>query len=49
MHTPFFPAFRARLAACGRRSAQTVRQYTLARLSHWLRDLLPQQFLAAED
>jgi len=43
MHTPFFPAFRARLAACGRRSVQTVRQYTLAQLSHWLRDLLPPQ------
>jgi hypothetical protein len=49
MHTPFFPAFRARLAACGQRSAQTIRQYTLAQLSHWLRDLLPPQFLAAED
>jgi hypothetical protein len=49
MPTPFFPAFRARLAACGRRSAQTVRPYTLAQLSHWLRDLLPPQFLAAED
>ena len=32
MLTPYFPAFRARLAALGRRTAQTVRQTTLAQL-----------------
>jgi hypothetical protein len=45
----FLPRLPPPLAACGRRSVQTVRQYTLAQLSHWLRDLLPPQFLAAQD
>lgn len=49
MDTPFFPAFRARLAACGKRSLQTVRQWTLAQLGQQLRDLLPPHLLAAED
>ena len=49
MQTPFFPAFRARLAALGRRTAQTVRQTTLAQLQEHLRDCLPAHVLAAED
>jgi hypothetical protein len=49
METPFFPAFRARLAACGQRSLQTVRQWTLAQLGQQLRDLLPVHLLAPED
>jgi hypothetical protein len=49
METPFFPALRARLAACGQRSLQTVRQWTLAQLGQQLRDLLPAHLLAAED
>ena len=49
MHTPFFPALRARLAACGSRSVQTFRQYTLAQLSQWLGDLLPAWLLAPQD
>lgn len=49
MDTPFFPAFRARLAACGQRSLQTVRQWTLAQLGQQLHDLLPVHLLAAED
>ena len=47
--TPFFPAFRARLAALGRRTVQTVRQATLAQLQEHLRDFLPAPLLAAED
>ncbi len=41
MHTPFFPAFRSRLAALGRRTARTLRQTTLAQLQEQLRDFLP--------
>jgi hypothetical protein len=49
MHTPFFPGFRPRLAALGRRTAQTLRQTTLVQLQQHLRDFLPAPLLAAED
>ena len=49
MHTPFFPAFRARLAALGRRTVPTLRQATLAQLQQHLRDFLPPPLLAAEE
>jgi hypothetical protein len=49
MHTPCFPAFRSRLAALGRRPAQTLRQTTLAQLQQHLRDFLPAPLLSAED
>ena len=49
MHTPFFPAFRARLAALGRRTTHAVRQATLDQLQEHLRDFLPAPLLAAED
>ena len=49
MQTPFFPAFRARLAALGRRTAHAVRQATLAQLQEHLRDFLPVHVLAAAD
>ena len=49
MHTPFFPAFRSRLAALGHRTAQTLRQTTLAQLQQHLRDFLPPPLLSAED
>jgi hypothetical protein len=49
MHTPFFPPFRARFAACGQRSLNTLRQWTLAQLDQRLRDLLPAHLLACED
>jgi len=49
MHTPYFPALRSRLAALGRRTAQTLRQTTLAQLQQHLRDLLPAPLLASED
>ena len=49
MHTPYFPVFRARLAALGRRTTTTIRQATLAQLQHHLRDVLPAPLLASED
>jgi hypothetical protein len=49
MLTPYFPALRSRLAARGRRTAQTVRQTTLAQLQQHLRDLLPAPLLSSED
>ena len=49
MTTPCFPAFRSWLAPLGRRTAQTVRQATLAQLQQHLRDFLPAPLLATED
>ena len=49
MLTPYFPALRSRLAALGRRTAQTVRQTTLAQLQQHLRDFLPAPLLSAQD
>jgi len=49
MHTPFFPALRSRLAALGRRTAQTVRQTTVAQLQYYLRDLFPTPLLSSAD
>jgi hypothetical protein len=49
MHTPYFPTFRSRLAALGRRTAHLVRQATLAQLQEHLRDFLPAPLLSAED
>lgn len=49
METPFFPAFRARLAVLGRRTAQTVRQATLTQLQEHFRDLLPAPLLSSEE
>ena len=49
MHTPYFPAFRSRLAALGRRTAQTIRQATLSQLQEHLRNLLPAPLLSATD
>jgi len=49
MNTPFFPAFRSRLAASGHRTVQTLRQTTLAQLQQHLRDFLPAPLLSAED
>jgi len=47
--TPFFPALRARLAALGWRTAQSLRQLDFLPLAEKLRVLLPPQFLASED
>jgi hypothetical protein len=49
MHTPCFPAFRSRLAALGRRTAQNLRQTTLTQLQQHLRDFLPASLLSAEE
>jgi hypothetical protein len=49
MHTPFFPAFRSRLAALGRRTAHALRQATLSQLQEQLRQVLPAPLLASTD
>jgi len=49
MKTPYLPAFRARLAALGRRSIQSLRQATLAQLGRNLRQLIPAHLLSSED
>jgi hypothetical protein len=49
LNTPYFPTLRSRLAALGRRTAQTLRQTTLSQLQEHLRDLLPLPLLSAED
>lgn len=49
MNTPYFPALRARLAALGRRTAQDLRQTTVAQLHYHLHDLLPAPLLSPED
>jgi hypothetical protein len=49
MDTPYFPPFRPQLAPLGRRTAQTVRQTTLAQLQQHLRDFLPAPLLSTED
>ena len=48
MHTPYFPAFRPRLAALGRR-VQTLRQQSLCQLELLLAPLLPPGLLAQAD
>src|SRR5882724_6734674 len=49
MHTPYFPSPRSRLAAQGRRTAQTIRQATLGQFQERLRNLLPAPLLCADD
>jgi hypothetical protein len=49
MHTPYFPTLRSRLAALGRRTAQTIRQATLGQLQEQLRNLLPAPLLSATE
>jgi hypothetical protein len=49
MITPCFPAFRARLAALGRRTTHTLRQTTLAQLQQHLGDFLPPPLVASEE
>jgi hypothetical protein len=48
MHTPYFPAFRARLAPLGRR-AQQLRQQSLGHLELLLNPLLPPGLLSQAD
>jgi len=47
--TPFFPALRARLAALGSRTAESLRQLDFLPLGERLRRLLPAHLLASED
>jgi hypothetical protein len=49
MNTPFFPAFRSRLAALGRRATHSLRQATLGQLQDQIRDLLPAPLLSSEE
>lgn len=49
MNTPYFPAFRSRLAALGRRTTRHLHQATLAQLQQHLRHLLPAPLLSATD
>jgi hypothetical protein len=49
MNTPFFPAFRTRLAALGCRTAVSLRQATLQQLARHLADLIPVHLLASAD
>ena len=49
LETPFFPAFRSRLAALGRRTTRSLRQATLSQLQQHLVDLLPPPLLSATD
>jgi len=49
MHTPIFPAFRARLAALGRRPAAPLRQGTLQQLARHLAEIIPGHLLASAD
>jgi hypothetical protein len=49
MTTPFFPHWRSRLAALGRRTTQTLRQTTLTQLQLHLRDFLPAPLLSTEE
>ncbi len=49
MHTPFFPAFRARLAALGRRTVCELRQTTLQQLARHLADLIPAHLLSSAE
>jgi len=47
--TPFFPAFRARLAPLGRRSFPSLRQSTLVQFQEQIRNLIPAQLLSQEE
>ena len=49
MRTPFLPAFRARLAARGRRTVPALRQAPLGQRQDQLRGLLPAPLLSRED
>ncbi len=49
MTTPLFPAFRARLAALGQRTARHFRQATLEQLTRHLAELIPVHLLASAD
>ena len=49
MQTPFFPAFRPRLAPCRRATTRKVQQASLAQLEHYLEGIFPPHLLSQED
>jgi hypothetical protein len=49
MHTPYFPALRARLAALGRRQSHVLRQLHFPALLEQLRQWIPAELLASEE
>ena len=49
IYTPFFPSFRSRWAALGRRTAQSLRPATLSQLQEHLRNLRPVPLLSATE
>lgn len=49
MNTPLFPAFRARLAALGRRTASQLRQCTLQQLAQHLAGIIPAHLLSSAE
>ena len=49
MQTPFFPAFRPKLAACRRNITHQVRRASLAELEHYLQGIFPPHLLSQED
>ena len=49
VNTPFFPAFRARLAALGCRTASPLRQGTLQQLARHLTELIPAHLFSSAD
>jgi hypothetical protein len=49
MNTPFFPAFRGRLAALGARTLSSLRQATLVQLGQHLRGVIPLHLTASEE
>lgn len=49
MHTPFFPLFRPKLAACRRNATRQVRRAGLAQLEHYLQGIFPPHLLSQED
>jgi hypothetical protein len=49
MQTPFFPAFRPKLAACRRNAARQARRASLAELEQYLQGIFPAHLLSQED
>jgi hypothetical protein len=46
MHTPFFPAFRPKLAACRSSATQKLRQASLSQLESYLASIFPPELLS---
>src|SRR5205823_5471103 len=46
MHTPFFPNFRPRLAACRQSATHRIRRASLAELDSYMSSIFPPQLLS---